>query len=224
MAGLLWPVSGPITSPFGHRTGVNPLQHNDFHSGLDFGVPVGTPVYATHSGFFSTSQNYGGGTMVTGQGGGGWSTVYAHLSRSTVGSGTYVKQGDLIGYSGRSGAAVTGPHLHYEVKLNGKHMDPRYVQPREVGLPFGVKYNQGFQYDSETAARQQAQQLADIKRAEAEQRRFEVDKSRGILGEYAAISRSQRSSAGGGNKFGIDTTPIRAPRQTRGTRAPRFAE
>jgi murein DD-endopeptidase MepM/ murein hydrolase activator NlpD len=179
---------------------VNPLQQNDFHTGIDFGVPLGTAVYATHSGYFSTSQNYGGGTMITGKGGDGWETVYAHLSRSTVGGGRYVRAGEIIGYSGRSGAAVTGPHLHYEVKQRGKHVDPRYAMPSQANLPFGIGsfIPGGFQYDADTAARQQAQQLTEIKRAQAEQRKFEVDRSRGILGEYAAISRSQRPASARG--------------------------
>jgi murein DD-endopeptidase MepM/ murein hydrolase activator NlpD len=206
MAGLLWPVSGAITSPFGYRSGV--VGSSDYHTGIDFGVPLGTPIYATHSGYFSTEQNYGGGLMLRVQGGGGWETIYAHTSRAAVKPGSYVSQGDLIGYSGRSGALVTGPHLHYEVKLNGRHMDPRYVQPVEMGF-MDIKFNQGFQYDHTTAARQQARQLADLKRAQAEQQKFEVDRSRGILGEYAEIARSQRPA----RPYGIETT-ARAPRQT----------
>lgn len=219
--GLVWPVSGNITSPFGARTGVNPLQRQDFHTGIDFGVPIGTPVYATHSGMFRTQQNYGGGTMVTGAGGGGWETVYAHLSRSAVGAGKYVNQGDIIGYSGMTGAAVTGPHLHYEVKYQGKSVDPRYAVPVSGGI------GQQFGYDADTAARQQARQLADIKRAQAEQQKFEVDRSRGILGEYAAISRSQRRSARE-SSTGIKPTAAR-PTRLKATRTgatgrrPRFA-
>lgn len=206
MPGLTYPVSGPVTSPFGYRSGVNPLQGNDYHTGIDFGVPIGTPVYATHSGTFRTVQNYGGGTMVIGQGAFGYETVYAHLSRSTVGNGQYVTQGQLIGYSGRSGAAVTGPHLHYEVKRGGQHLDPRYAVP--AGLMGGdlnalSRLLPGtFRYDAATAAEQQRRQLAELQRAQAEQRQFEIDRSRGILGEFAAISRSQRDAS---RRFGIDT-------------------
>lgn len=200
------PVQGPMTSPFGQRYGVNPLQQTDFHTGVDFGVPVGTAIYATHSGYYRTEQQYAGGTMVRGQGSEGWSTVYAHLSRSTVGGGRYVRQGEIIGYSGQSGAAVTGPHLHYEVLYNGRHVDPRYAAP--VSAAFG----QGFAYDAETAARQQAQQISDMKRAQAEQQKFEVDRSRGILGEFAAISRSQQSETKRATHHGIQGSAARPTR------------
>lgn len=220
MTGLVWPVQGPITSPFGHRSGVNPLQHNDFHTGIDFGVPVGTPIYATHSGTFRTENNYGGGLMLRVGSSNGWETIYAHTSRAAVGEGTYVKAGTLIGYSGMSGAAVTGPHLHYEVKYQGKHMDPRYAMPVSgPGTAPGAWGVNSFAYDAETAARQQAQQLAQIKRAEAEQRTFEINQARGILGEYAQIARSQRQP-----NLGIETTR-RAPRlRGQGGRRQRFAE
>jgi murein DD-endopeptidase MepM/ murein hydrolase activator NlpD len=226
MAGLLMPVpNAAITSPYGARYGVNPLQASDFHTGIDLGVPVGTAVYATHSGYFRTEQNYGGGTMIRGQGGSGWSTVYAHLSRSVVGTGKYVEAGQIIGYSGMSGAAVTGPHLHYEVLYNGQHVDPRYASPVNGNI------GQAFVYDADTAARQQAQQLSDLKRAQAEQQKFEVDRSRGILGEFAAIAKSQQSSTTGKrpSRFGIQGSaarPTRAPQSRTGQtgRKPRFAE
>lgn len=207
MAGLLMPVQGPITSPFGTRYGVNPLQHQDFHTGIDFGVPVGTPVYATHSGYFRAEQNYGGGLMVRGQGANGWSTVYAHLSRAVVNPGEWVQAGTIIGYSGRSGAAVTGAHLHYEVLYNGRHVDPRYAMPTSASI------GTTFHYDADTAARQQGAQLADMKRAQAEQQAFEVDRSRGILGEFAAIAKSQQPTASKRvQRFGIEAQGARPTR------------
>lgn len=221
MTGLLWPVQGPMTSPYGHRSGVNPLQHNDFHTGVDFGVPIGTPIYATHSGYFSSFNNYGGGLVLRVGGVEGWETRYAHTSRAAVAAGTYVRQGQLIGYTGRSGAAVTGPHLHYEVLRHGKHLDPRYTMPM-AGPDTMAWAKSGFNYDADTAARQQAKQLADIKRAAAEQEKFEVDRSRGILGEFAEISRSQRTP----KRYGIDTVSAasRAPKQMgRASRPSRFA-
>ncbi len=224
MAGLLMPVpNAAITSPFGYRSGANPLQAQDFHTGIDFGVPMGTAVFATHSGYFRTEQNYGGGTMIRGTGANGWSTVYAHLSRSAVGAGKWIEAGQVIGFSGMSGAAVTGPHLHYEVLYKGQHVDPRYVAPVSSSI------GQGFQYDAETASRQQARQLADLERAKVEQRAFEVDRSRGILGEFAAIAKTQQPTTRGASaRFGIGTdttrpTRVSAARTGQTGRKPRFA-
>lgn len=231
MAGLLFPVNGPITSPFGWRSDVNPLAARDFHTGIDFGVPTGTAVRATHSGRVDYDfQATGGGNMVLLYGDAGWRTVYAHLSRyvPSIREGSYVHQGQIIGYSGATGN-VTGAHLHYEVdrRRNGvwTPLDPRYALPLSAGRgDVGWLRQSGFRYDADTAARQAARQLGDIRRAEMAARvyerqsaRFESSQSRGIIGEYAEIAATQR-------RYGIDTTQ-RIPRfaSSQGRKAPRFA-
>ena len=219
MAGLLFPVEGPITSPFGWRSGVNPLAARDFHSGIDISVPTGTAIYATHSGRISyvNQGKTGGGNMIFLRGSQGWRTVYAHLNRyAGIRPGSYVHQGQLIGFSGASGN-VTGAHLHYEVnrRVNGvwKPVDPMFAVPRSAGAPnVGFVTQSGFRYHGDAAARQMAAQLGALKQYEAElrayqreQHQYDVRRQTGILGEYAEIARSQ------GSDRGIDTT-TRAPR------------
>jgi murein DD-endopeptidase MepM/ murein hydrolase activator NlpD len=96
------------------------------HNGVDYVAPVGTPVHATASGrvVWRGRQGSYGNTIVIDHGG-TYSTVYAHLSRYRTGlrAGEYVKQGAVIGYIGSTGLA-TGPHLHYELRVNGWHQNP----------------------------------------------------------------------------------------------------
>jgi len=95
------------------------------HEGLDIITDVGTPVYATADGTVSfagrTASGYG--AVVEIDHGYGYTTLYAHLSQVRVRSGQKVKRGELIARSGRSGL-VSGPHLHYEVRLNGRKLNP----------------------------------------------------------------------------------------------------
>jgi len=95
------------------------------HEGLDIITDVGTPVYATGDGTVSfagrTASGYG--AVVEIDHGYGYTTLYAHLSQVRVRSGQKVKRGELIARSGRSGL-VSGPHLHYEVRLNGRKLNP----------------------------------------------------------------------------------------------------
>ncbi len=95
------------------------------HEGLDIITDVGTPVYATGDGTVSfagrTASGYG--AVVEINHGYGYTTLYAHLSQVRVRSGQKVKRGELIARSGRSGL-VSGPHLHYEVRLNGRRLNP----------------------------------------------------------------------------------------------------
>jgi murein DD-endopeptidase MepM/ murein hydrolase activator NlpD len=116
-AGLIWPVSGPITSPFGWRWG-------RMHQGIDIGVSYGTPIHAAAAGtviYCGWEEGYG--NFVVLDHGGNLATAYGHQSRIAVTCGQQVNQGDTIGYVGCTGHC-TGPHLHFEVRINGDPVDP----------------------------------------------------------------------------------------------------
>ena len=116
-AGLIWPVNGPVTSPFGMRWG-------RMHTGIDIGVPYGTPIHASASGRVVYSGWMDGyGNLVAIDHGHGLSTAYAHQSRIAVSNGQTVSQGEVIGYVGCTGHCF-GPHLHFEVRINGTPVDP----------------------------------------------------------------------------------------------------
>lgn len=117
----IWPTDiHTITSPFGWRFG-----GAEFHPGMDIGVPTGTPIHATNNGtVISAGWNSGGyGNWVEIDNGNGITTVFGHMSHVEVHSGELVSKGQLIGESGSTGDA-TGPHLHYEVRLNGTPVQP----------------------------------------------------------------------------------------------------
>ncbi len=118
-----WPVMGTITSPFGWRS--NPFGGApDFHPGLDIAAPTGTTVTAAAGGTVIMAQWYGGyGNYISIDHGGGYSTGYGHLSAIYVANGQTVSRGQAIGAVGSTGAS-TGPHLHFEVRINGKAVDP----------------------------------------------------------------------------------------------------
>ncbi|HZT17597.1 MAG TPA: peptidoglycan DD-metalloendopeptidase family protein [Gaiellaceae bacterium] len=116
-AGLIWPVSGPITSPFGWRWG-------RMHQGIDIGVPYGTPIHAAAAGtviYCGWEEGYG--NLVVIDHGGNLATAYGHQSAIAVTCGQVVQQGDVIGYVGCTGHC-TGPHLHFEVRVDGNPVDP----------------------------------------------------------------------------------------------------
>jgi murein DD-endopeptidase MepM/ murein hydrolase activator NlpD len=116
-SGLIWPVSAPITSPFGWRWG-------RMHEGIDLGAPSGSPIAAAAPGTVIYAGWLGGyGNLVVIDHGGGLATAYGHQSRIAVGVGQHVEQGETIGYVGSTGHS-TGPHLHFEVRLNGQPADP----------------------------------------------------------------------------------------------------
>lgn len=102
------------------------------HRGVDYAAAPGTPVLATADGRVSLAGGHGGyGNAVVIRHGGAYSTLYAHLSRFEHGirTGSAVKQGQIVGYVGRTGLA-TGPHLHYEFQVGGAHVDPlKFKQP-----------------------------------------------------------------------------------------------
>jgi murein DD-endopeptidase MepM/ murein hydrolase activator NlpD len=118
-----WPVTGTITSPFGWRS--NPFGGSpEFHQGLDIAAPTGTTVTAAAGGTVIMAQWYGGyGNYILIDHGGGYSTGYGHLSAIYVAQGQSVTRGQAIGAVGSTGQS-TGPHLHFEVRINGKPVDP----------------------------------------------------------------------------------------------------
>lgn len=119
----LWPVEGRLGSSFGERQ--DPINgEGAFHAGMDIDAPSGTPVRAAGDGDV-TDMNMGAGygRTVTIDHGHGVTTVYAHLSASTVVSGEHVMRGQVIGYVGQTGRA-TGPHLHYEVRVHNVPVNP----------------------------------------------------------------------------------------------------
>ncbi|MFN2609026.1 MAG: murein hydrolase activator EnvC [Acidimicrobiales bacterium] len=122
-SGLIWPASGPITSPFGMRWGA-------MHTGIDIGAGYGTPIRAAKAGtVISTSSDASGyGNLTVIDHGGGFSTLYAHQSSFAVSGGATVAQGQVIGYVGCSGHC-TGPHLHFETRVNGNPQNPLNFLP-----------------------------------------------------------------------------------------------
>ena len=121
---MIWPVDGPIASPFGPRT----LEGSyEYHPGIDIAVPEGTPIRAALTGVVAftepeaSSGGYGNYTCI--DHGGGLSTCYAHQSAFAVSAGEPVQQGEVIGYSGCTGYCL-GPHVHFEVRINGEVVDP----------------------------------------------------------------------------------------------------
>lgn len=114
--GFIWPVTGIITQYF-----------SLYHNALDIAGPVGSPIYAARAGRIveaSCGWNYGYGCHVFMDNGGGYQTMYAHMVTSpSVGVGEEVSQGQLIGYRGSTGNS-TGPHTHFEIRINGVAVNP----------------------------------------------------------------------------------------------------
>jgi murein DD-endopeptidase MepM/ murein hydrolase activator NlpD len=121
---MIWPVDGPVVSGFGPRTIGGSYE---YHPGIDIAVPEGTPIRAAATGSViftepeSASGGYGNYTCI--DHGGGLSTCYAHQSSFAVSAGQSVSQGEIIGYTGCTGYCL-GPHLHFEVRINGSVTDP----------------------------------------------------------------------------------------------------
>ncbi len=120
----IWPTKGWVSSGFGPRT--SPFtEKEEFHQGLDICAPMKTPIVAPADGMIGrVGSNYGYGKTLTMVHGNGLKTKYAHLSEVLVKKGEYVKRGQEIALVGATGR-TTGPHLHYEVHLNGVPVDPR---------------------------------------------------------------------------------------------------
>ena len=123
-AGFIWPVNGPVVSPFGPRI-INGGYEN--HPGIDIAVPTGTPIRAAGDGTVileqpeASSGGYGNYTCI--DHGGGISTCYAHQESFSVSVGQHVQQGQIIGITDCTGYCF-GPHLHFEVRINGQVTDP----------------------------------------------------------------------------------------------------
>jgi murein DD-endopeptidase MepM/ murein hydrolase activator NlpD len=116
-SGFIWPVNGPVVSPFGMRWG-------RLHAGIDIAVPSGTPIHAAAAGRVALAGWVGGyGNYTCIDHGGGIATCYAHQSSIAVGVGQSVAQGQVIGYTDCTGHCF-GPHLHFEVRVNGTPVDP----------------------------------------------------------------------------------------------------
>jgi murein DD-endopeptidase MepM/ murein hydrolase activator NlpD len=114
---LIWPVNGPVVSPFGMRWG-------RLHAGIDIAVPSGTAIHAADSGrvvLMGWVGGYGNYTCI--QHTASMSTCYAHQSSFATSNGASVSQGQVIGYSDCTGHCF-GPHLHFEVRINGSPVDP----------------------------------------------------------------------------------------------------
>jgi murein DD-endopeptidase MepM/ murein hydrolase activator NlpD len=116
-SGFIWPVSGPITSPFGMRWGT-------LHPGIDIGVPSGTPVHAAASGtviWCGWMSGYGNLVMIDHHN--GLVTLYGHNTSVAVSCNQNVSQGQVVSFSGCTGFC-TGPHVHFEVRVHGTPVDP----------------------------------------------------------------------------------------------------
>ena len=113
-----------VASGWGYR--IHPIYHTKkFHYGMDFSAPTGTEVYATGNAkvdYVGWKQGYGNTVIL--DHGFGYQTLYGHLYKGLVRKGQKVKRGDVIALVGNTGQSV-GPHLHYEVHINGKPVDPR---------------------------------------------------------------------------------------------------
>ncbi|HEX6547532.1 MAG TPA: M23 family metallopeptidase [Candidatus Dormibacteraeota bacterium] len=123
-----WPLHGPITQPYGctdfDREQPIATCPGGFHTGIDIGLPQGTPIRAAGAGIaypFQDDQRYGNHVLI--QEPAGITTVYGHMVRTAVAWGQPVGAGDVIGYVGSTGNS-TGPHLHFEVRFAGVPLDP----------------------------------------------------------------------------------------------------
>ena len=116
-SGFIWPVNGPVVSPYGPRWG-------RIHEGIDIAVPTGTPIRAVKAGnviLAAYTSGYGNYTCI--DHGGGLSSCYAHQSSYAASAGDSVDQGEVIGYVGCTGSCF-GDHLHFEIRINGGAVDP----------------------------------------------------------------------------------------------------
>ena len=142
--GWLWPLPASnlkLTSAFGYR--MHPVDHvPNSHTGIDVAASTGVPIYAARGGQVIMSEygagaNWSYGNFVVIDHGDGTTTLYAHMSSRAVSEGQMVSQGQTIGAVGDTGN-TSGPHLHYEVRLNGQRTDPEAYYPN---LPFIRAYN-----------------------------------------------------------------------------------
>ncbi|MEZ8733918.1 peptidoglycan DD-metalloendopeptidase family protein [Vibrio sp. 10N.239.312.D08] len=130
-----------ISSRFGARNIKNHPGASKNHKGIDFPVMTGTALYAPADGYAEvvrpSKSKKGSGNFIRLEHGFGFESSYSHLSKFTVKSGEFVQKGDLIGYSGNTGY-TTGPHLHYEIKYRGRHIDPAPLFSYEPGTDISI--------------------------------------------------------------------------------------
>lgn len=117
------PAKGRLSSPFGMR--IHPVtRKKKMHNGIDIAAPIGTPILAAEAGVVTTASNLRGyGLVVYVQHNDEYETRYAHCSKFHVGVGDRVTKGQLIAEIGNTGLS-TGPHLHFEIRINGKPVNP----------------------------------------------------------------------------------------------------
>jgi murein DD-endopeptidase MepM/ murein hydrolase activator NlpD len=142
-----------LTSGFGTR--FHPiLQTQRAHTGVDYAAPTGTPVIAVADGVVTESSYQGAyGNMVVVQHNARQSTVYAHLSRMQVKRGQSIKQGDVIGAVGTTGLS-TGPHLHFEFRIGGRHVDPLTLAQQGSAEPISAAVRPQFNQRAQVARSQ----------------------------------------------------------------------
>jgi murein DD-endopeptidase MepM/ murein hydrolase activator NlpD len=169
---LRTPVDGArITSGFGMR--MHPvLGYSKMHKGIDFGAPTGTPIYAAGSGtVVSVEKSKSYGNYVRIRHTGDYQTAYAHMSKFAKGisKGDKVKQGQVIGYVGATGRA-TGPHLHYEIMIAGKQVNPGKVKTTAANKLAGkqLKAFQAQMAKIEAEMKRQAEQSLIAERSETQ--------------------------------------------------------
>ncbi len=136
---MIWPVIGPLSSPFGLQRFFNGEKRNP-HTGLDIAAATGTEIIAPSDGVVvQTGDYYFNGNTVLIDHGQGLVTMFCHLSQIDVKEGDVVKQGDHIGLVGATGR-VTGPHLHWTVSLNNARVNPKlFIKPELLPSPIAVK-------------------------------------------------------------------------------------
>lgn len=122
-SGYIRPVSGRMSSPYGYR--IHPIYNTRrMHTGVDYAASSGTPIKATRGGRVILAKfNSSYGNYIIVDHGDGISSLYAHMSGFNASYGDNVSQGQVIGYVGSTGAS-TGPHLHFEIRVNGSHRNP----------------------------------------------------------------------------------------------------
>ncbi|MFZ3212886.1 MAG: M23 family metallopeptidase [Terriglobales bacterium] len=140
-APTMWPVEGPVTGSFGER--IDPFNgEGAFHTGVDISTAYGQSVIAPADGVVVfAAENGGYGRLLILEHGHGITTRYGHLSGFAAAVGQTVRRGDVIGYVGRSGRS-TGPHLHYEVRIQDVPVNPHKYLRISVAQNFGVASGQ----------------------------------------------------------------------------------
>jgi murein DD-endopeptidase MepM/ murein hydrolase activator NlpD len=131
----IWPITGPLRTGYGMRNDPFGGSSVEFHKGQDISAPTGTPINATADGVVVIARwvkGYGYGIYI--DHGNGISTRYGHLSRIDVAEGQTVKRGEHLGLVGSTGRS-TGPHLHYEVRINGEAINPLRFLPSTAAPP-----------------------------------------------------------------------------------------